>query len=97
MIKKLFNRKKKERNNCTVFGKGLSNNENENTKGLNEYQQKVKETIGHRHVFRYNFCQSWAEKRKSECYTLFCCRICCGRRRASKEDKMHKRGQQKLY
>ena len=61
MIKKLFSRKGKLRNDQTYFGKAddcdsMAGAASERSTFLDEKQYKIRESISHRHVFRYTFC-----------------------------------------
>ena len=95
MIKKLFSRKGKERNNFTCFGK-KDDEESIGTDDLNEKQYKVKETISHRHLFRYTFSQSLREVWCQHLYCL-CCRVCRGKRKSGKDSRIYQRAIKKLY
>jgi len=96
MIKKLFSRKGKERNNFTCFGKEDDEESINGSDDFNEKQYKVKETISHRHTFRYTFSQSLAQVWCQHFYCIFC-RLCKGKRKADKDTRIYSRAIKKLY
>ena len=91
MIKKLFNRKSKERNNFTLLGDyddvdGSSRSAK--SARLNEKQLKIKETISHRHTFRYTVWDAFKANYSPKFHYCFCCCICKGKYKLKKVDKI---------